>query len=108
MAVLLQIGRRISRFVPPGKLRLVNYLLLAAFWFQTSGQILAGHADSALCGHAACDVECACVCHDVFASAASTAIYLEQPKMAGAPALDETTRDLLIPNEIFRPPPVRS
>lgn len=104
MKALLQY-RAHGRVRMPERMRfLISLLLLLAFWFQTDARIVGCHGDNALCGSDASAAECACVCHDAFAPAANANVYLDRPKMERVSFSDETIRDLLIPNDIFRPP----
>ncbi len=85
-------------------LRRVTVLLLAVIWFQTTAHMVVCHSDNALCGHSGSETVCTCDCHTVFESAADVPVYVEQPETLWGPSSDETTRSLLLPSDIFRPP----
>jgi len=82
----------------------VTVLLLAALWLQTTVFAVECHGDNTLCENSGPEAVCTCDCHKAFEPAVDSPVYIGLPTRALVPALDETIRGLLLPDDIFRPP----
>ena len=86
-------------------LRRMVILVLAAVWFETSAEAGGCQTDNELCGHSSsATTVCDCDCHPAIEPLCETTVFVEHRKTGRVHSSDETIRDLLLPNDIFRPP----
>ena len=83
-------------------------LILAVLCSAASAQTVGWHDDNELCGHTDSATVCDSDCHPAISPSTATTIQVQHHKTERVHAVNDAIRDLLLPNDIFRPPPTNS